>query len=67
MMFVDYFRFSVGFLEKWTKSSKFGQFRGPTPRHRDPMQQLRSMLRRGMSMLRHGREEAWTSLGNAEA
>ena len=28
--------FLVGFLEKGTKSTKSGQLRGPTPRHRDP-------------------------------
>ena len=40
--------FLVGFLEKWKKSAKSGNFRGPTPRRRDPMP------RRGMSTSRRG-------------
>ena len=41
------------------KSVNLGKFRGPKSRRRDPTQQRRSTLR-------HGREEAWTSLGYAE-
>ena len=47
----------VGFLEKGTKSAKYGQFRGLTPRRRDPTQQRRSTLSRGMSTPRLGRVE----------
>ena len=36
--------------------SKSGQFRGPTPRRKDPTQQHRSTLRRGMSMPWRSRE-----------
>ena len=36
--------------------SKSGQFRGPTPRHRDPTQQRKFKPRRGMSTPRRGRE-----------
>ena len=39
----------VGFLEKGTKSANLGNFRGPTLRRRDPMQQRRSTPRRDMS------------------
>ena len=46
--------FLVGFLEKGTKSAKSGNFQGPTPRRRDPMQQCRSTPRRGMSTPRCG-------------
>ena len=28
VMFLDYFRFLVEFLDKWMKSAKSGQFRG---------------------------------------
>ena len=38
MMLLDYFGFLVGFLEKVTKSANLGNFRGPTPRRRDPTQ-----------------------------
>ena len=46
---MSFLLFLVGFLEKWTKLAKFGNFRGPTQRHRDPTQQRRSTPRRGMS------------------
>ena len=54
MMLLDYFGFLVGFLEKGTKSANLGNFRGPTSRRRDPIQQRKSMPRRDMSTLRHG-------------
>ena len=60
MMHLDYFGVLVRFLEKGTKSENMGKFRGSTPRHKDPTQQHRSTPRRG-------RDEAWTSLGYAEA
>ena len=43
-------------MEKETKSSNLGKFRGSTPRRRDPTQQRRSTPRRGMSMSRRDRE-----------
>ena len=43
----------VKFMEKRTKSTNMGNFWGSTPQRRDPTQQSRSMLRRGMSTLRH--------------
>ena len=49
MMRLDYFGFLVGFLKKGTKSVNMGNFRGPTPRSRDPTQQRRSTPRLGMS------------------
>ena len=45
---MSFLLFLVGFLEKGTKLAKSGNFRGPTPRRRDPMQQRRSTPRRGM-------------------
>ena len=54
MMRLDYFGFFVGFLEKGTKSTNMGNFRGPTLRRRDPTQQRRSTPRRGMSTSRRG-------------
>ena len=50
----DYFGFLVGFLEKGIKSTNLGNFWGRTPRSRDPTQQRRSTLRRGMSTPRGG-------------
>ena len=47
MLLLDYFGLLVGFLEKWTKLANLVNFRGPTPRHRDPTQQRRSTPRRG--------------------
>ena len=47
MMLLDYFGFLVGFLEKGDEISKFGQFRGPTPRRRDPTQPRKSTPQRG--------------------
>ena len=41
--------FWLDFKKKGTKSTNLGKFRGSTPRRRDPMQQRRSMPRRGMS------------------
>ena len=32
----DSFGLFFRFLEKWTKSAKSGQIRGPTPRRREP-------------------------------
>ena len=64
---MSFLLFLVGFLEKGTKSAKSEKFRGPMPRRMDPTQQHRSTPRHGMSMPRRGREEAWTSLGYAEA
>ena len=46
----------VGFMEKWMKLANMGKFWGPTSRCRDPTQQRRSTLRRGMSTLRCGRD-----------
>ena len=46
--------FLVGFLEKWTKSAKSGNFRGPMPRCRDPTPQRRSTPRRDMATPRYG-------------
>ena len=46
-MLLDYFGSLVGFMEKWTKSTNLGKFRGPMPRHRDPTQQRKSTPRRG--------------------
>ena len=51
---MNFLLFLVGFLEKWTKSAKSGNFQGPTLRRRDPTLQRRSTPRRGMSTLRHG-------------
>ena len=53
MMLLNYFGFLVGFLEKGMKSANLGNFRGPTPWNRDPTQQRKSTLRRGMSTPRH--------------
>ena len=33
---MSFLLFLVGFLEKETKSAKFGNLRGPTPQRRDP-------------------------------
>ena len=65
MMLFYYNGFLVGFLEKRDEISKSGNFRGPTPRLRDPIKQCRSKLRRGMFMS-CGQEEAWTSLEYVE-
>ena len=54
MMLLDYFGLLVGFLEKRMKSANLGNFRGPTPRRRDPTQQRKSTPRCDMSTLRHG-------------
>ena len=37
----------VGFLKKGRHQKNLGNFEGPTPRRRDPMQQRRSTPRRG--------------------
>ena len=57
---MSFLLFLIGFLEKWAKLAKSGNFRGPTPWRSDPTQQRRSTPRRGQ-------EEAWTSLGYAKA
>ena len=43
MMLLDYFRFLVGFLEKWTKSANLGNFR---------VLRLGEGLRRNVAVLR---------------
>ena len=52
MLLLDYFGFLVGFLDKGFKSANLVNFRGPTSRHRDLTQWLRSTPRHGMSTLR---------------
>ena len=64
---MSFLLFLVGFLKKRDEISKSGNLRGSTPWRRDPTQQRRSTLRRGMSTPRHGRVEVWTNLGYAEA
>ena len=44
---MSFLLFLVGFLEKETKSEKYGNFQGLTPQCRDPIQQRRSTPRRG--------------------
>ena len=56
MMLLDYFRGFGWIYGKMDKISKSRQFRGPTPWRRDPMQQRKSKLRRGVSTSRRGRE-----------
>ena len=56
MMLLDYFWVFCWISRKMDEISKSWQFRGPTPRRRDPTRQRKSTLRRGMSMPRCGRE-----------
>ena len=52
MMLLDYFWVFSWIPGKRDEINKSGQFRGPTSRRRDPMQQRKSTPRRGMSTLR---------------
>ena len=57
VVFSDAFGLFWGFgwiFGKMDEISKFGQFRGPTSRCRDPTQQHKSTLRHGMSTPRRG-------------
>ena len=58
VIFCDVFGLFWGFLlDLWKNGlnqQNLGNFKGPTPRHRDPTQQRRSMPRRGMSTPRRG-------------
>ena len=51
---MSFLLFLVGFLEKWMKSAKSGNFWGPTLRRKDPTQQCRFTSRRGMSTPQRG-------------
>ena len=56
MMLLDYFGVFGWISGKMDEISKFGHFRGPTPRRRDPTLQHRSTPRRGMPTPQRGRE-----------
>ena len=56
MMLLDYFGVFGWISRKMDEINKIGQFRGPSPRRRDPTQQRKSMPRRGMSTSWHGQE-----------
>ena len=56
MMLLDYFGVFGWIFGKSDEINKSGQFRGPTPQRRDPTQQCKSTLRRGMSTPRRDRE-----------
>ena len=55
-MLLDYFGVFGWISRNRDKISKFGQFRGPTPRRRDPTQQRKSTPRCGMSTPRRVQE-----------
>ena len=56
MMLLNYFGVFCWISGKREEIGKPGQFRGLTPRHRDPTQKPKSMPRRGMSTPWRGRE-----------
>ena len=66
MMLLDYFRFLVGFLEKWMKSANLGNFEVLRRGVGIPCNNVGSC--QGVACPRHGaaEREAWTSLGLAD-
>ena len=46
---MSFLLFLVGYLQKGTKSAKFGNFRGPTSQRRNPTPQRRSTPLHGMA------------------